>query len=45
MYRVKYYLSGGTLVRKYFPNLSEAIMFSVYNVGFEQMHTIDLIKE
>jgi hypothetical protein len=45
MYKVKYYLSGGTLVSKYFPTLHEAIVFTVYKTGFGQVYGIDLIKD
>ena len=40
MYRVVYYLTGGTRVSKIFDDISEAILFSVYQVGFGQLHEI-----
>jgi len=43
MYKVRYYLTGGTLVSKKFDTLGEAINFSVYKVGFQQLYGIDLI--
>jgi hypothetical protein len=43
MYIVKYYLSGGTLVSKTFPNLYEATMFAVFKAGFQQVHSMDRI--
>jgi len=45
MYKVKYYMTGGTLVSRKFVTLSEAIIFSVYKVGFQQFYGINLIKE
>jgi hypothetical protein len=32
MWRVKYYLSGGTRVTKLFPTLHDATMFVVYKI-------------
>lgn len=43
MYKVKYYLSGGTLVSKYFDNISDALTFSVYNTPFQSVHSIDKV--
>jgi hypothetical protein len=43
MYKVRYYLTGGTLVSKTFNTLSEAITFSVYKVGFGQFYGIDKV--
>jgi len=45
MYKVRYYLTGGTLVSKKFFTLSDAIIFSIYTVGFGQLFGIDLIKD
>ena len=45
MYKVKYYLTGGTLVSKKFVTLSEAIIFSVYKVGFQQFYGIYKVEE
>jgi hypothetical protein len=38
-------MTGGTLVSRKFVSLSEAIIFSVYKVGFQQFYGIDLIKD
>jgi len=43
MYKVKYYMTGGTLVSKKFNTLREAINFSIYKVDFQQLYGIDLI--
>jgi hypothetical protein len=43
MYKVKYYLTGGTFVSKKFNTLGEAINFSIYKVDFQQLYGIDLI--
>jgi hypothetical protein len=43
MYKVRYYLTGGTLVSKTFPNFHEATMFAVYRAGFQQVYAIDLV--
>ena len=40
MYRVVYYMTGGTRVSRLFENISDAIKFSVYQVGFGQLHEI-----
>ena len=40
MYRVVYYLTGGTRVSREFNNISNALLFSVYEVGFGQLHEI-----
>jgi hypothetical protein len=40
MYRVVYYLSGGTRISKEFETISEALRFSVYRVGFGQFHEL-----
>jgi len=45
MYKLKYYLTGGTLVSKYFDTLAEAIEFSVYKTPFQSFYGIDLIKD
>lgn len=45
MYKVRYYLSGGTLVSKTFNSLHDATMHVVYKVGFGQTYSMDLIKE
>lgn len=45
MYKVRYFLTGGTLVSKLFPTISEAIQFSVFRVGFMQTHEIYKVEE
>ena len=40
MYRVVYYMTAGTRTSKTFDNISDALMFSVYRVGFGQLHEI-----
>jgi predicted Fe-Mo cluster-binding NifX family protein len=45
MYKVRYYLSGGTLVSRYFKTFSEATLFSVYQVKTGDVFTVDLIKD
>ena len=45
MYKVRYFLSGGTLVSKLFPTLTEAVHFCVYKVGFMQTHEIYKVDE
>jgi len=46
MYRVKYYMSGDSLVSKYFKTLSEAIRFSVYGkIGPMNLYGIDKVEE
>ena len=45
MYKVRFYLSGGTLVSKYFNTFSEAMAFSVYQVKTGDVFTVDLIKD
>ena len=46
MYRVKYYMSAGKLVSKYFETLSEAIRFTVYSkqVGMTELYGIDKVQ-
>ena len=44
MYKVRYYLTGGTFTSKLFETLSEALRFSVYQVKTGNVHSIDLIK-
>lgn len=43
MYRVKYYMTGGTLTSKLFKTLHEATEFAVYKAGFEAVHSIDKV--
>jgi len=45
MYKLKYYMSGGTLVSKYFKTLHEAVTFSVYNVGPGNFYGIDKVEQ
>ena len=40
MYRVVYYMTGGTRTSKEFESVSAALQFSVYKVGFGQLHEI-----
>jgi hypothetical protein len=44
MYRVKYYMSGQTLVSKYFETLHNAVMFSVYQVTSGNVYSIDKVE-
>lgn len=43
MYKVRYYMTGGTLTSKTFPNLHEATMFAVYEAGFQAVHSFDKV--
>jgi hypothetical protein len=45
MYKVKYYLTGGTLVSKVFATLHEATMFAVYKAPFQSVHEIYKVEE
>lgn len=45
MYRLKYYMVGGTLSTKYFSNLTEATNFAVYKAPFQSVHSIDKVEE
>ena len=40
MYKVRYFMSGGTLTSKTFNSLHDAIMFCVYKAGFEAVHEV-----
>lgn len=44
MYKVRYYLSGGTLVSKKFETLHDATMFAVFQTPFRSVYSIDKIK-
>jgi hypothetical protein len=44
MYKLKYYMSGGTLVSKYFKTLHESIVFSVYQVKSGEMYSLDKVE-
>jgi hypothetical protein len=43
MWKVKYYMVGGTLTTKYFPNLFEATQFAVYKAPFQSVYSMDKI--
>jgi len=43
MYRVKYYMTGGTLASKEFDTLHEATMFAVYEVVSGNVYSMDKI--
>ena len=45
MYKVKYYLSSQSMKSKTFKTLHEAIMFSIYEVGYGDMYGIDKVEE
>lgn len=45
MYKVKYYMTGGTLASRIFSSLHEATMFAVYRAGFQAVHSMYLIKD
>jgi hypothetical protein len=44
MWKVRYYMVGGTLTTKYFPNLYEATQFAVYKAPLNSVHSMDRIK-
>jgi len=44
MYKVKYYMTGGTLVSKLFKTLHDAIDFSVYNIISGNLYSIDKVE-
>lgn len=43
MYKVKYYMTGGTLASKTFTSFHEATMFAVFGAGFQAVHSIDKV--
>jgi hypothetical protein len=43
MYRVRYYMTGGTLTSKTFPSFHEATVFAVYHAGFQSVYSIDKV--
>lgn len=43
MYKVKYYMTAGTLTSRTFETLHEATMFAVYKAGFQSVYTIDKV--
>ena len=45
MWKVRYYMVGGTLTSKCFPTLHEATMFCVYKAPFQSIHSMDKVKE
>lgn len=45
MWKVRYYMVGGTLVTKYFPNLYEATQFAVYKAPFQSLHSMDRVAD
>ena len=45
MYKVRYYMIGGTLVTKYFASLREATQFAVYKAPFQSVHSMDKVEE
>lgn len=44
MYKVKYYMTAGTLVSKMFKTFNEAMLFSVWQVQTGNVHSIDKVK-
>ena len=45
MYKLRYWLVGGTLKTKYFSTLAEATNFAVYKAPFESVHSLDKVEE
>jgi len=45
MWRVKYYMIGGTFTAKTFPSLTEATHFMVYEIRSCMVHDCYLIKD
>jgi hypothetical protein len=45
MWKVRYYMVGGTLVTKYFPNLHEATQFAVYKAPLHSVHSMDRVTD
>jgi len=45
MWKVRYYMVGGTLVTKCFPNLYEATQFAVYKAPFQSLHSMDRVAD
>jgi hypothetical protein len=43
MYKIRYYLTGGTLTSKTFNTLHETTMFAVFKITCENVYTIDKI--
>ena len=44
MYKVRYYMTAGTLTSKTFATFSEAMLFSVYEVASGDVHSIDKVN-
>lgn len=44
MYKVRYYMTAGTLTSKTFATFSEAMMFSVWQVKSGNVHSIDKVN-
>jgi hypothetical protein len=45
MYKLRYWSTGQRLISKIFPTLSEALLYSVYNIPFQSFHTLDKVEE
>jgi len=45
MWEVRYYMVGGTLVTKYFPNLHEATQLVVYKAPLDSVHSMDRVQD
>lgn len=45
MYKLRYYMSGQTLVSKYFNTLHDAIMYSIQRVVSGNMYSIDKVEK
>ncbi len=43
MYKVRYYMTAGTLTSKTFATLHEATMFAVYQVSYGNVYGIDKV--
>ena len=43
MYKVRYYMTAGTLTSKKFKTFSEAMNFAVYTVASGDVHSIDKV--
>ncbi len=43
MYKVRYYMTAGTLTSKTFETLHEATMFAVFKVAYGNIYAIDKI--
>ena len=45
MWKVVYYMVGGTLTSKVFSNLYEATQFAVYKAPFRSVHSMYKVEE